>query len=80
MQYFRIKRHIDNVYSPVLQDYRTFVENELITRREMETVRVQKYRLPADAIETVTTPKGNTYWFFGARFALDETKVQTIKE
>ena len=51
-----------------------FVEDELYLPRELEKLGINiEYKLP-DFIKPVEVPKGQTYWFFGARFEME--KVQ----
>ena len=75
MEYLRVKYDVDNVYSHVQRDYITLVENELYTKRELDRLYRLGYKIPRSALETVRTSKNNVYFFFGARFAIDESKV-----
>ena len=51
-----------------------FVEDELYLSRELANLGIDvEYKLP-DFITPIEIPKGQTYWFFGARFELEKPK------
>ena len=51
-----------------------FVEDELYLARELANLGIDvEHKLP-DFITPVEIPKGQTYWFFGARFELEKPK------
>ena len=49
-----------------------FVEDELYLARELANLGINvEHKLP-DFIAPIEIPKGQTYWFFGARFELEK--------
>lgn len=51
-----------------------FIEDELYLARELANLGIDvKHKLP-DFITPIEIPKGQTYWFFGARFELEKPK------
>ena len=61
-----------------------FVENELYLKRELEKLFIDVDKQLPDFIKPVEVPKGQTYWFFGARFELEkpdkDIKFSTYEE
>lgn len=56
-----------------------FVEDELYLVRELANLGINvEHKLP-DFITPIEIPKGQTYWFFGARFELEKPKNDGLK-
>lgn len=60
MKYFKVKKEWDNYPR---KDGSGLIQNELYTEKE-----VQRYKIPASAVQQVNEKKNETYWLFGARF------------
>lgn len=60
-RFFKVKEYHD------FSDGRVLVKRELISEREIE-----KYKYPREWFEEVIVDTEDTYWFFGARFMVEE--------
>ena len=60
-RYFRVKEYHD------FHDGRVLIKGELVTRRVLE-----KHKYPREWFEEILVNLDDTYWFFGARFMLEE--------
>lgn len=71
MIYYRVRKEYDQFpKNPRVRDGNILVADELYTTAEFN-------KLPfvyAGAFERVEIPKSKTYWFFGARLAMTESK------
>ena len=67
MIYYRVRQSYDQMpKNPRIHDGDILVGGELYTEKELD-------KLPfiyAAAFERIEIPKSQTYWFFGARFAV----------
>lgn len=79
MIFYRVRKEYDQMpKNPRRRDGNILIANELYTEAEFN-------KLPyiyAGAFERVDIPKTQTYWFFGARFQVQEspwTKTPIIK-
>lgn len=62
-RFFKVKEYHD------FRDGRVLVERELISRRKVE-----KYNYPREWFEEVLVDLEDTYWFFGARFMVENNE------
>ena len=67
MKYFRVKPEADQKYiNPRVHDANIYVKDSLYTESE-----VKRYNLNRNYLEEVTIKKTQTFWMFGARFAVE---------
>ena len=71
MIYYRVRKEYDQTpKNPKLRDGSILVANELYTKAEKSKLS----HIPAKAFTKVRIKKTCTYWFFGARFEITESK------
>ena len=62
-------------YVPVLKAHITFVENELLTQKECERMRINRA-----VLRRIKVPPKKTYILSGARFHTEDAKVTILTE
>lgn len=76
MKYYRVPKELGGhqVYIQSKRNYVSFVGGELYTLRELEALGLKGWDKLLEAVE-VSHKK--TYWFFGARFAVEAAGKET---
>ena len=77
MEYFRITKPLQDVYSHYRNDFTSFSDGELLTKRELDSYYRAGYRIPVNALERVYTPQKNVRFVCGMRVPIDKSKVKT---
>ena len=67
MKYYKVKKEADQKRR---KDGSIYIANELYTGKEAE-----KLNLNTDFMQLVNVNKNSTYFFFGARFKIEEAKA-----
>lgn len=67
MTYYRIKRDLTDVYLRKIENYCSFVKDELYTLKEVERLGINP---EWSNLETVEVSRKKIHFAFGARFAL----------
>lgn len=70
MIFYRVMPKYDNFRKPMKRNapnFDIYIANELYTKKEAE-----QQKLNLGYMEAIEIPKNKTYWFFGARFAIDD--------
>ena len=80
MLYLQIKDEYDN--ADIMVNYRGVKYNTgFVIGGELYTVReATKKGIPMKMCREISTPKTNTFWTFGVRKVIDESKVEIINE